>query len=480
MGKATIHYYDIGDYLSREEKLSIIKKLKTVANPQMEWTTLQPNEHGDWISQRNDVFGTFIPLGDKEYSNSVWIKGIYCRGLETARDSWVYQSNKSKLLENIKTSIDFFNSESDRFQEKKTLDKNTSAKDVISYDDTQISWSRAFVTDIENRRKKTFDDKCCVKSIYRPFFKQHLYFSREQNNVVSRMDSFFPSTSLKNQIICVPGIGGTKDSTVYITDCIPDVQLQFNGQCFPLYYYEERPKSSPTLFDSATEEEYIRRDGISDFIWDRAKKQYGAKNISKEDIFYYVYGFLHNPEYRETFSSDLKKMLPRIPLVEEVKDFWSFSNAGRKLADLHINYEKVPPYSGVTLSGDVVCNRDNMILRLQTASPEPTETNLYLVDKMRFPKKGQKDTIIYNSHITISNIPEKAYEYVVNGKSAIEWIMERYQITTHKESGIRNDPNDWSTEVGNPRYILDLLLSIINVSIQTVEIVESLPKLKFE
>ncbi len=213
------------------------------------------------------------------------------------------------------------------------------------------------------------------------------------------------------------------------------------------------------MFDTDDSQKYIRRDAISDFILERANKQYG-KNVNKEDVFYYVYGFLHSKVYRETFANDLKRMLPRLPLVEDVRDFWAFSKAGCKLADLHINYETIPAYDKVNVIG--------------------VESGYFTVGKMRFPKKDQKDTIIFNSRITISEIPAKAYEYVVNGKSAIEWIMERYQVTVHKESGIKNDPNDWSTEVGNPRYILDLLLSIINVSVQTVEIVEGLPKVKFE
>jgi predicted helicase len=233
------------------------------------------------------------------------------------------------------------------------------------------------------------------------------------------------------------------------------------GQCFPLYYYEEQDKQSPTLFDFASEarSDYIRRDGVSDFILERAKKQYG-KNVTKEDIFYYVYGFLHSPEYRAAFANDLKKMLPRLPLVEDVRDFWKFSKAGRQLAELHVSYEEVEPYPDVQVTGD--------------------DGKSYRVEKMRFPAKGQKDTIHYNSLITLTNIPARAYEYIVNGKSAIEWLMERYQVTIHKESGIKNDPNDWATEVGNPRYILDLLLSVINVSVQTVEIVEGLPNVKFE
>lgn len=153
-------------------------------------------------------------------------------------------------------------------------------------------------------------------------------------------------------------------------------------------------------------------------------------------------------------------MLPRLPLVDDVRDFWKFSKAGRALSELHLNYETVPAYKNVKVLGE--------------------KSNYFTVDKMRFPKKDQKDKIIYNSKITIENIPAKAYEYIVNGKSAIEWIMERYQVTTNKDSGITNNPNDWSKEVENPRYILDLLLSIINVSVQTVDIVNSLPDVKFE
>lgn len=255
---------------------------------------------------------------------------------------------------------------------------------------------------------------------------------------------------------------------------MPDLELIGKSQCFPLYYYEENKNTQKTLFDTPSDDEYIRRDGVSDFIWERAKKQYG-KNVTKEDIFYYVYGFLHSPEYRKTFANDLKKMLPRLPLVDDVRHFWAFSKAGRQLAEQHLNYETVEPCKEVL----VLYNPLSTSAALSQANNEEMEYLNYTVQKMRFPKKGQKDTIIYNNQITIENIPQKAYEYVVNGKSAIEWIMERYQITTHKESGITNNPNDWAKEHNKPRYILDLLLSIINVSIQTVDIVDNLPKVEF-
>ncbi len=460
-GKATIHYHDIGDYHSREDKLAILKKYCKVSNDEIGWQVLQPNEEGDWLSERSGIFEAFFSIGTKEEKETFFRPGLFCRGLETARDSWVYNSNAVRLQQNIERTVSFYNEQVEAYIKVASLNSSLLAKDVVSYNDTNISWSRSLLADSENGKRKSVDTANFTKSIYRPFFKQHLYFSRELNNVVSRMDSFFPDNWHSNLLICVSGVGVTKDFSTIITDTIPDLELIGKSQCFPLYYYEPREKTQASLFDANDKTEYIRRDGISDFILSRAQKQYG-KTVSKEDIFYYVYGILHSPQYRTTFAADLKKMLPRLPLVEEQRDFWKFSKAGRALAELHIGYEAVAPYEGVTVTGDAGGN--------------------YRVEKMRHPKLDKKDdtsTIIYNSHITISNIPAKAYEYVVNGKSAIGWIMERYAITTHKESGITNDPNDWAEETGNPRYILDLLLSVINVSVQTVDIVAGLPALKF-
>lgn len=451
--KVTIHYHDIGDYLKRDEKLKIIRDFKTFINPKMELITLQPNEYGDWISLRNDSFGSFIPLDDDK--NSFFKHGLYCRGLETSRDAWAYNYSRASLKNNINITIDYFNSEAIRLKKIK-IDYLEKVKDLIHYDNTKISWSRAFIADIFKSKIKAFEEANIVFAVYRPFSKQFLYFSREINNVVSRIDIFFPTPTTENLVICVSA--NYKDGSVLIADHIPDLHFNGDTQAFPLYYYDENTTKQINIFDDDKKRDYIRRDAISDFILERAKKQYG-KNVTKEDIFYYVYGFLHSPNYRQTFANDLKKMLPRLPLVEDVRHFWAFSKAGRQLAELHLNYETVAPHPDVIVTGD--------------------DGKFYTVEKMRFPKKDQKDTIHYNSKITISNIPAKAYEYVVNGKSAIEWIMERYQVTTHKESGITNNPNDWSAEVGNPRYILDLLLSIINVSVQTVDIVEGLPKIAF-
>lgn len=456
--KAVVHYYDIGDYLSREEKLAIISKFASIANPEMKWKKLQPNEQGDWLNQRTDSFSELIPLADKSSKEPCFFT-LNSNGIVTNRDAWVYNSSLAELSRNMKDMIAYYNSETKKFKEAQKKNINLQAEDFVSTDQTRIKWVQNLYRDAQNGLELHFDKNETITSSYRPFFKQKLY--KHRNFVWSPylQNSFFPNSETDNRVIAITGIGASKEFSVLMTDSMPNLHYLDTMQSVPLYHYEEQDKQSPTLWDVVGESDYIRRDGISDFILERAKKMYG-KNVGKEDILYYVYGILHSPEYRTTFANDLKKTLPRIPLVEDVRDFWKFSKTGRQLAELHVNYESVPPYKGVRVNGD--------------------DGKFYKVEKMRFPAKGQKDTIHYNSKITVSNIPAKAYEYVVNGKSAIEWVMERYQVTTHAESGITNDPNDWAKEVGSPRYILDLLLSVINVSVQTVELVGQLPKLVFE
>jgi predicted helicase len=458
--RAKIYYHDIGDYLSQTEKLNIVREFKSVGNEKMDWKILTPNEHGDWISMRNESFDSFIPIEpEKKYdlkNQSIFI--AQSLGTATNRDSWVYNFSKSILKESVKKTIKYYN-------DQLNLILNQEIKEIIK-DATKGNWTRDWDNQIKRGKSIIEVENEYRISMQRPFIKLNSYFDDDLNQERYQLLKIFPIKDSKNLVIGMTGLGVNKDFTALITDVIPDLQLQANGQCFPLYYYEENKEVQQGLFETddtsagSTSGKYIRRDGVSDYILEKATKQYNATNITKEDIFYYVYGFLHSPEYREMFANDLKKMLPRLPLVEDVKDFWSFSKAGRELAELHLNYETVPAYEGVKVVGE--------------------ESNFFKVEKMRFSKKDQKDTIHYNSSITISNIPLEAYEYVINGKSAIEWIMERYQITTHKESQITNDPNDWAEEVGNPRYILDLLLSIINVSVQTRDIVGKLPKVKFD
>lgn len=475
--KATIHYHDIGDYLDTKQKLQIIKDFKTFENTELPLKTLQPNEYGDWINMRNDNFENYIPLApEKKFDTKTQtIFNLNVIGVATNRDTWVNNFSMQTVSNNMQKMVGFYNEQANAFNTAKQVNAKLKIEDFIDANPEKISWTVNLKKDLEKNKAHLFKSEEIKTGLYRPFTKQNLYFDKPFIERPGLNPQLFPTNKIENVQICITGVGGTKDFSALATNCITDLQVQFNGQIFPLYYYEENISVQKGLFDNGDESEYIRRDAISDFIYERAKKQYG-KSVTKEDIFYYVYGFLHNKEYRETFANDLKKMLPRLPLVESVPDFWAFSKAGRKLAELHLNYETVEPYKGVITLVNPLTITDT----LKQAHKDEIEFLNYRVEKMRFPKKGQKDTIIYNNQITIENIPEKAYEYVVNGKSAIEWIMERYAITTHKASGITNNPNDWAKEHNQPRYILDLLLSIINVSVQTVDIVDGLPKVKFE
>ncbi len=469
--EASIHYFRIEDYMSKDEKLSLIKTKRDISA--LKFQDITPNAHADWINLRNESFFSYIPIDAKQKYDAKQ-KSIFSTqtcGVVTSRDAWVYNSKHSSLEEKIKTAVFFYNEEVKRIQKDATY--------KLEMNPLFFSWDRQNKKDVEKGKLYEYDKKSIRVASYRPFMKQWLYFNRQLNNCVYQIPQLFPSENSKNLIICLPGVGVSKDFSCILTDIIPDYEYSGKSQCFPLYWYEERKASQASLFDDG-KDKYIRHDAITDFILKRAQGQYGPK-VTKEDIFYYVYGFLHCPTYRESFANDLKKMLPRLPLVEKAEDFWAFSRAGRELADLHLNYEQVPA------SKEVVVDWHNMLPGIANAD---TPEKLYRVVQMKFGRrasagdKGGKDKdksiIEYNSYITLRNIPLRAYDYVVNGKSAIEWIMERYCDKVDKKSGIRNDANQWGIEHGNPKYPLELLQSIITLSLRTLDIVDGLPKMSFE
>lgn len=477
--KATIHYHDIGDYLTREQKLDLVKKFKSVHGRSIDWRIIEPTNRHDWINQRDGLFDALLPLfPDKKFlESSKSIFSTFSLGIATNKDPFLYGSSNSSLTDKVTMMIDFYNTERNNLNSYPDYELKT--------DSSRIVWTDSFKMSANKQIAFEFNSNAIATGLYRPFFKQKLSYQKELIQRTYQQLKLFPNPDSANRVICVSGIGASKDFSCLITDCIPDLQLMFNGQCFPLYWYEENKEQEKSLFDFGSESEgkYIRRDGITDWILKEVRKRFGnSKAITKEHIFYYVYGILHSPQYRERFAADLKKSLPRIPIVDDVQDFMAFYKAGKALAELHLNYEQVTPSPNITATiADAVYKEPT-----DDAPFGYTKYDHYFVDKMVFPKVRNeagklvpdKSSIIYNSNITIENIPAKAYEYIVNGKSAIEWVMERYAVSQDYKSLIKNDPNDLSKEHGNPTYIYDLLLSVINLSVQTVDIVNSLPKLK--
>ncbi|HAC65181.1 MAG TPA: damage-inducible protein, partial [Cyanothece sp. UBA12306] len=458
-----LFYHDIGDYLKREKKLEIIKEFSSISG--IKWETITPNDSHDWINQRDPAFDNFISLGDKKDKTTQTIFDVYSSGVKTNRDPWCYHFSYESISKNMTKMIDFYNSQVEEFKNNlkgQTIsnpdERKKKVEAFIDTDPKKISWSRGLKNDLGRCVNYTFYSESVVKGMYRPFCKQWAYFNKHFNDMIYQMPKIFPNESIENLVICVTGIGASKDFSALMVNCIPNLHFHDTSQCFPLYSYEKQESEGykPLLPGFETDNEYVKKENIPNTILNLFRSQYNHKSLTKEDIFYYIYGILHSPEYKQRFAADLKKMLPRIPFA---KDFWLFSKAGRDLAYWHLNYEIIEPYP---------LKEYQELLYL---SPED-----YRVEKMIFGKRNQdKTTIIYNKHLSLTEIPLEAYNYVVNGKSAIEWIMERYKLTKDKNSGIINDPNDWSDD---PRYIIDLVKRIVRVSLETVKIVNNLPPLK--
>lgn len=459
-----IYFHDIGDYLSREDKLEKIAGYASVAGIG-QWQRITPDEHGDWLQQRDEGFSEFIVLGDKGSQSTKKLFSLHSSGIKTNRDAWCYNFSKKSLSSNMRRTIEFYNSEVLRFQNEKSIQgKDINPASFINTDPAKMSWDHAQKIGIEKGRTGSYTDNSIYPAVYRPFTRCWSYVDSFFNNRIYQMPNLFPNQQAENLVICVSGRGDKVAFSTMITSVIPSLHMvDIDGsQCFPLYLYDDAPKASEPpqqggLFDPPRRQ---RRDAITDEGLAHFQVAYSGEQISKEDLFYYVYGILHSQDYRERFADNLSKELPRIPAVKKADDFWAFSKAGRALADLHLNYETVEPYP-------------------LTIEAEGTLTDAdYRVEKMKFAKKGDKSTVIYNHRITLKGIPEAAWDYVVNGKAALDWVMERQAVRTDKASGIVNDANDWATEtMGNPKYPLELFQRVVTVSLETMRIVKLLPSL---
>ncbi|MBF7682596.1 DEAD/DEAH box helicase [Acinetobacter sp. B5B] len=454
-----IYFHDIGDYLSRENKLEKISDLVSIngITEMGGWTQITPDTHNDWLNQRDDSYSDYILIGDKNSDTNPSIFYNYSQGLLTGRDAWVINYSKSNLISNIKNMIGFYNNHIELGTE-------------FSNDPKKISWTANLKKRAENKKKIEFNEQNIVPVFYRPFSKHWMYFDKSLNERTSFMEAMFPKNTNINLGIVILGRGENKEFSTILVNSVSEYKTLYNSQSFPLYFYEKNIIDSQDndLFnqtDTQTiEAQYTRKDAISDAGLRHFQDAYPTETFSKEDIFYYVYGLLHSQDYRTRYADNLTKELPRIPCVKKAEDFWAFSKAGRDLAHWHLNYETVEPYKAKLDFGN--------------KSLKQLEDKDFYVTNMKFIKKDQKDTVVYNNSITIREIPLEAYDYVVNGKSALEWVMDRQGVSTHKDSGIVNDANDWAIEtMGDAKYPLDLFLRVITVSLETMKIVRALPKL---
>jgi predicted helicase len=471
-----IYFHDIGDYLSREDKLQKISAYGSLLgiSQAQGWRLITPDVHGDWFGQRDDVLSKYLLIGTKKRLSETVLFEAFSNGVVTGRDSWVFGHSKLALSTRSKQMIDFYNSEVDRHQSY--LAKGGAPVDVQAFvekDTTKISWGGGnWQAKFAKGIHEEFEEERLAVALYRPFTKMWHYGGKTFNHSFYSMPRIFPGAGTKNRVIQVNASFDGQGFIAIMSDVLADLHSNGDSVCFPLSLYDatdsdELDSSAQTpLFSGEGGQVAVRqrRDAITDEGKARFDAAYPGERISKEDVFYYVYGLLHSPDYRERFRHNLGKELPRIPCVKSAADFRAFSQAGRDLAELHLNYETVAMYPA----------------KIDDGGKDLTDAD-YRVEKMRHGKNGKdKDltTVHYNARITVSGIPLQAYDFVVNGKPAIDWVMERQSVKTDKASGIVNDANDWAIEtMKNPRYPLELLLRVVTVSLETMKIVNGLPKL---
>jgi predicted helicase len=417
-------------WLGRHEKVGGVK-----------WQRLKPDEGYLWLVPENgSEFAAFVPIGSKEVKASsgndaetIW--KTYGNGVKTCRDDVVYDFHLDDLMHRIQRFVDDYNSEVDRYRR---AGGKGEADHFVRYD--AVKWSESLKANMRRGRYAEYDKSLIRACLYRPFTKRHLYFSDILNERRYQFPQFFPSfrTEQENIVMAVSDIGYRANVfSAIVANCIVDSHLCAgvdSHQCFPFYTYDEDGTN--------------RRENITDWALKHFREHYADKKITKWDIFYYVYGILHHPGYRERYAENLKRELPRIPLAP---DFAAFTAAGKKLARLHLDYEKLEAYP----------------LRWNESPDVPLS---YRVEKMRLSK--DKTSLAVNDSLTLGGIPPETFRYRLGNRSALQWVIDQYRVTEDKRSGIRSDPN----RADDPEYIVRLVGQVVRVSIETVKIIDALPR----
>lgn len=486
-----LHYRDIGDYLTAADKLRIVDT-ETVES--IKWESITPNTYGDWVNQRSDAFGTWPVLGEKKGNDTKFFEN-YSRGLSTARDAWTYAQTKEQLLSQLSTLVATYTEATAALKTWLVDEGFTKPKeaDVTKFlqqhppfaDTTRISWNRTLKNYAAKGTEIGVDSRCVYRSLYRPFTSQSVYFQQKLNDMTYQLPSIFPTPAHSNVGILISAAAASAPFTCNATNLIPDlVSVAGAGnpsQFFPRFTWAAVTEDDDALFgeNSVVKQGetsvygeigeivhgYARVDNITDEIKKIYRDALGA-DITGDDIFHFVYGKLHDPAYRTKYAADLKKMLPHIETPSSRAEFDKFAAAGQELMDLHVGYESVEPWPlDIQVKGDESDRETWRVLKMRWAKRKDPETGKNVNDVTK---------LIYNKRVTIAGIPAEADGHMLGSRSAVAWLIDRYQVKKDKASGIINDPNDWADEVGNPRYIVDLIGRVVRVAMETVRIVDGL------
>ncbi|OOV35488.1 hypothetical protein BV53_03755 [Candidatus Synechococcus spongiarum LMB bulk15N] len=443
-----ILYRDIGDYLSREQKLGKLREWGSISNID-DWQTIQPDRHHDWIQHRDSMFESLYPLGSQEAKRESndpedTIFKLYSQGLNTSRDKYIYNFSYESCASNAKSMINNY------VNALQTINSDSSIKtqeidSILSRHTSHVKWNSSLKRNLLRRQEIIYTPDKIWTTQYRPFVKQHCYFDHELVASKCQQDSIFPTENSNNSAICISGKSSNKPFSLLMVNCMPDLHFISEAQSFPRYRFIHNQSTS--RMDEAPNLERV--DNISDTALTAFHSHYQDPGITKDAIFDYVYGVLHAPDFRARFAHDLAKSLPRLPFAP---DFQAFAQAGQTLAALHLNYESGPQYP---------------------LTPQATGTGgpLFTPRAMRLVGENQ-DVLVVNDHLRIAGIPPEAHRYQVNGRTPLGWFIDRYRITTDKHSGIRNDPNAWFPDSDG---FIAAVGRIVYLSVETVRIVEGLP-----
>ncbi len=433
-------YFDrVDKLLRREEKLAWLDQRGKLSG--VPWQFLKPDGRHTWLVPQNTVeFAAFIPIASKatKEAKTVHAQTVfknYGRGVATCRDEVVYDFKRPILVERVKKFIEDYNAEVDRYNRS---DQKANLDDFVRYD--KIKWSESLKANVARSRYAEFQEAHLRTALYRPFCRRELFFNEMLLERRYQFPQIFPTpdTEQKNRVIVISDIGYRADIfSALMSNRIVDLHLCASvdaHQCFPFYVYDEDGSN--------------RRENITDWALTQFRTHYGDDTISKWDIFHYVYGLLHHPGYRDKFADNLKRELPRIPFAP---DFRAFAAAGAELARLHLDYEKLEPYP------------------LKWLETPGVPLSYRVEDKMRLSK--DKTTVIVNPSLTLAGIPPETFSYRLGNRSALDWVIDQYQVSEDKRSGIRSDPN----RPDDPEYIVRLVGQVVRVSVETVRIVAALP-----
>jgi predicted helicase len=470
-GNHQLHYHRLAENWRKEQKLRWLADTCTIRG--VEWEVIQPNQ---WLAKgESENYGGFVPLSVKGSSArpplaqaTGVIFNSYSLGVATNRDEWAYDFSEKELPRKVRLLIRNYNYEVFRYSQESTPPKDIDA--FVNPDPRFIKWTDRLKDALVNRQTLKFDQSNVRHALYRPYTRKTLYFDRLLNQRRYQQHHIFPTptTEQENRIIWAKS-GMDWPFFVLMADRLVDLLPQGGSMCYPFYCYNE---------DGAN-----RQENITDWALEHFREDYGDETITKWDIFYHVYGLLHHPEYRAKYAENLKRELPRIPLAN---DFWQFSKTGKELARLHIEYESLEPYPLKfieTGSSVAAVYRPPALTKGKTGAHRAPLQNAALKggatiplsyrveDKMRLAKDHR--SLKVNDSLTLGGIPPEIFEYRLGNRSALEWVVDQYQVTEDKHSGIRSDPN----RPDDPEYIVRLVGQIIRVSLETVKLVKSLPAL---